>query len=1081
MKKLLVLPLLLLTSMLFAQSDTALWLRHPAISPDGKTIAFGYMGDIYTVPYEGGEARPLTMNEAYESQPVWSPNSKQIAFASGRYGNDDIFVMPAQGGAATRLTEHSASDEPYSFSPDGSSVLFGSVRLDHHASVLFPTWVLPELYEVPVGGGRVRQILTTPAIDARYSEGRKHLLYHDQKGYEDPYRKHQTSSVARDIWHYNSADSTHTQLTTHPAEDRTPLYAAVVARFYFLSERSGSFNVWKADLDKPESNVRQVSFFDTHPVRSLSMSNESVLCYTYAGEIYTQLEADQPRKVRIIIRPDRRYNTTEVQKIDGEAGDYAVSPNGKEIAFIVRGEVFVTSTEFGSTKRITNTPEQERDLDWYHDGSRLLYSGERNGSWNIYEATLNRPEEKYFYNATLIDEKPVVLTDNETFQGRYSPDGKEVAFLEERTTLRVKNMDSGAIRTVMPGSYNYSYSDGDQYYTWSPDSQWLLVSFFDNERWNGQVGLVKASGAEAPVNLTRSGYGCDNPKFAMNGNAILYESDKDGYRSHGSWGAQGDVYAYFLNEDAYQRFKLSKADYALWKELKESEKKIEDADEKDDKKKKNKDAAAKKEAAKPLNIEWEELEYRHEKLTEFSAFVADYLLDSLGEKLYYLSRTDKGYNLWKTDFKEGKTEQLATLNGSPSSLYFDKDETHIILNNDGALSTIAVADGKQEGIKYSGEMLLNADAERAYMYAHAWRQTKKKFYQEDMHGVDWEMYRDHYAQFLPHINNGFDFANLLSELLGELNASHTGGRYRERDAMGDQTAALGAYFDESHPGDGLLIAAMMPRSPMLDKEGMVKPGVVIEKINGVAITAGMNYYSLLNRKAGDKVLLSYRGPSGKKWDAGVEPISLGAENGLAYLRWIAAREADVDRLSNGKIGYVHVKGMNSESFREVYSRALGRHNTKDALVVDTRFNGGGWLHDDLATFLSGEPYMQFLPRGQGNMGGEPLGKWQKPSAVLMSEGNYSDAHLFPYVYKFFDIGPLVGMPVPGTGTAVWWEQMLDGTVFGIPELGMRDVRTGELMENTQLEPDHKVPLEAKAAAEGRDLQLEKAVEVLSKP
>ncbi|MCA1750607.1 MAG: peptidase S41, partial [Flavobacteriales bacterium] len=605
MKKLILLPaLLMLISSAFAQSDTALWLRHPAISPDGKTIAFGYMGDIYTVAYQGGEARRLTVHEAYESDPVWSPDGTQLAFASHRHGNADVFTMPARGGEPKRLTFHSAGDVPYSFNPDGTAVLFGSTRLDHHKSVLFPSRVLPELYSVPTEGGRAVQILTTPAIDALYSPDGNSIIYHDQKGYEDEYRKHQTSSVARDIWLYNTADSTHRQLTSDVHEDRSPIFAAGGVRYFYLSERSGSFNIWKAELAETEGNPRQLTTYDTHPVRSLSISNESVLCYSYNGEIYTTLETDRPRKVEVIIRPDRRYNESVIEKIDGKAGDYAVSPNGKEIAFITRGEVFVTSVEFGMTKRITDTPEQERNLHFNSDGTKLLYSSERNGSWNIYEASAARPEEKYFYNATLINETPIVETDAETFQGKYSPDDSEVAFFEERTTLRVKNLKSGEVRTVLPGTYNYSYSDGDQYYTWSPDSKWLLVEFFDNNRWEDQVGLVKATGKEDPVDLTQSGYGGSGPKFGMNGDVIYYTSSKDGYRSHGSWGSQSDVYALFLNEDAYQRFKLSKADYALWKENRKEEKKA--AEKEDDKKKKKKDEDEKAEI-KPLDIEWDDL------------------------------------------------------------------------------------------------------------------------------------------------------------------------------------------------------------------------------------------------------------------------------------------------------------------------------------------------------------------------------------------------------------------------------------------------------------------------------------------
>ncbi|RZJ52751.1 MAG: peptidase S41, partial [Flavobacterium sp.] len=350
-------------------------------------------------------------------------------------------------------------------------------------------------------------------------------------------------------------------------------------------------------------------------------------------------------------------------------------------------------------------------------------------------------------------------------------------------------------------------------------------------------------------------------------------------------------------------------------------------------------------------------------------------------------------------------------------------------------------------------------AERAYMFEHAWRQFKKKFYLEDLHGIDWDFYKKEYAKFLPYINNSIDFADLLGEMLGESNASHTGARYRpDPKSSNDYTASLGIYLDNDYAGNGVKIVEVMDKSPMLKAKQKIMPGMIIESIDGVKITPDNNYYALLNRKVNDKTRLGLLDEkTGKRWNEVVEPISLSKENQLAYERWVKNREKDVERLSGGKIGYVHVEGMDSDSFREVYSKALGKYNDTKALIVDTRFNGGGWLHDDLATFLSGKPYIGIEPRGQKNMGVEPASKWNKPSAVLMSEGNYSDAHMFPYTYKALGIGKLIGMPVPGTGTAVWWEKMLDGkTVFGIPQVGMRMIGQDKLLENSQLDPDIKV-------------------------
>ncbi len=633
----------------------------------------------------------------------------------------------------------------------------------------------------------------------------------------------------------------------------------------------------------------------------------------------------------------------------------------------------------------------------------------------------------------------------------------------------------------MPGKYSYSYADGDQYYTWSPDSKWFLVQFFDNDRWNDQIGLVNASGKEDPIDLSKSGYSNSRPKFGMDGQVVYWSSDMEGMRSHGSWGSQSDVFALFLTEDAYNRFTMNEADYAFWKENNEDKDK-DKADSDDDKKDKKKDDEDKKEEpAKPLKVEWDGLQDRKVKLTMFSSFLSDFLLDEKGENLYFLTSTGEKDDLWKTNFKKKETKIFTTLNSGGSKLEFGDKEKFIYLNNSGNLTQVKVEDGSTEAIKIKSEMNLNTDAERAYMFEHAWRQFKEKFYVKDMQGVDWEMYKENYKKFLPYINNRYDFANLLSEMLGEVNASHTGGHTSHSEPTDDATAALGFFPDNSYHGPGIKVAEVMDKSPLINEKGKVKAGVIITKINGHTIGADENYYPLLNRKAGDKILVEFNNPkTGDTWTEVEEPISLRKENQLAYERWVKSREEAAERLSDGKIGYVHVRGMNSESFRKVYSRALGELNDKDALIVDTRFNGGGWLHDDLATFLSGEPYIQFVPRGQDNMGAEPMNKWQKPSAVLISESNYSDAHMFPYTYKYFHIGKLIGMPVPGTGTAVWWESMLDGTVFGVPQIGMRDMTTGKMLENQELEPDIRVQNDPGKAARGEDQQLEAAVKELLK-
>lgn len=1071
MKNILFISFLLFGFQSFAQP---LWMRYPSISPDGKQIVFSYQGDLFTVNSNGGLATQITSHVAHDYHPIWSPDGKHIAFASDRHGNFDVFIVAATGGAPTRLTYHSSNDTPYDFSPDGKKILFGASRMDDAKSVQFPNWALSELYEVPTTGGREKQFLTIASEDVQYSEDGKSLLFHNRKGYEDPWRKHHTSSVTRDIIKYDIASKKFTQITTLKVEDRNPLWKGA-NELTFLSEKSGSFNIWTGSLTEPYQ--KQLTNYTDHPVRFISQSQDGIICYGYKGEIYLYKNGAS-NKVEIQIHKDQIFNETTVKKISS-AGEFAVSADGKEIAFIYRGEVFVTSVDYATTKRITNTPEQERSVSFSEDGKMLVFASERNESWNIYTVERKRESEKHFYNSTLLEEKELVNNGEETFQPGFSPDGKEVAFFENRTTLKIINLSTKKERVVLDGKLNYSYSDGDQSYTWSPDSRWLLVTYFDADRWRTDIGLLNASGKEDPINLTQSGYTNWNAKFSMDGEMVYYYTGKHGMQSHGGHGGQGNVEAIFLSELAYQKFILNKEEFEEWEAENKAEKK-EDDETKDDKDKKKEDED--KDEVKPLKIELNNLENRRVLLTIHSSDLMDYLVDQKGQKMYYLTQFEKGFNLWSTDFKEKETKMLAKLNAGWSSLAFDKEQKNIYINKKGQLMKVDVSSGKMEPISIQSEMQLNASAERTYMFNHAWRQVREKFYVQDLHGVNWDMYKNEYSKFLPYINNGYDFSEMLSELLGELNASHTGARYRNHNADGDQTASLGCFYDEAHSGDGLKVLEILPKGPLSKCSEKMVNGVIIKKIDGIEIKANENYLPLLNRKVGDKVLLSVYNPSTKEsWEEIVKPISTRTENSLLYHRWIKICEDKVDDLSDGRIGYVHVKSMSPGGFTSVYDKALGKYNKKEALIVDTRFNGGGWLHDDLATFLSGKTYMTFEPRGQKNMGGEPLEKWQKASCVLMSEGNYSDAHLFPYVYKQLGIGKLIGMPVAGTGTAVWWETMIDGqTVFGIPQVGMRSVTEGFLVENHDLLPDIEVNNEYEQFINGNDQQLEAAVKELLK-
>jgi len=1066
----------------FAQ-ETPLWMRYPAISPDGQAVVFSYKGDLYRVATSGGQAIPLTLHEAHDFMPVWSKDGKQIAFASDRYGNFDVFVMPATGGEAKRLTFHSSADFPTDFSTDNKNIIFQSARQQKAENMQFPR--TEQLYSVAVSGGQAQLLLDLNAEHARYSSDGSKIVYQDWKGYEDKWRKHHTSSVTRDIWVYDNTNQSYTKISNFDGEDRTPIFAAGSNQeVFFLSEKSGIFNIWKTAIT-PNSQAKQVTSFEKHPVRFLSQANNGTLCFSWNGEIYTFKEGSQPQKLNIQIATDGRLNTERIVPITGGATEFTTSPNGKEIAFIFRGEVFVSSVDGGTTKRITNTPEQERSLSFSPDGRSLVYAGERNNNWNIYQTSITRKEEPYFYASTVLKEEPIIATDAEEFQPIFSPNGKEIAYLEERVSIKIYNLASKSSRVVLPSQYNYSYSDGDQYFTWSPDSKYLLASFIPKggQIFMNEIALIDANGKSEPLNLTQSGYSDNTPKWAMNGKMMMWFSDRDGMKNHGSWGGETDVYAMFFDKQAFDRFKLSKEELALLKEKEDKEKKDKKEAEstepaKKDKKGKNTEQTTTPQEKSSFTLDLEDLENRKVKLTIHSSRLSDAVLSKDGEKLFYLSRFEKDNDLWVTDLRTKETKLLAKNAGSDMEL--SQDGKHLFVISNGNIVKIDTESGKKDAIGIKGEMNLNYVAEKSYIFDHAWRQVVKKFYVKDLHKTDWNFYYKEYKRFIPHINNNHDFSEMLSELLGELNASHTGCRFTPQTPNVDATASLGIFPDYSHKGNGIKIAEIIARSPLDNAQSKIKAGMVIEKIDGEAITSDKDFSTLLNRKANQLILLSVLdSKTNNRFDESMKPISRGEENELIYKRWVARQAKEVEKLSGGKLGYVHVRGMNDASYRTVVDDVLGKYIAKEGLVVDTRFNGGGWLHDDLATFLSGKKYMEMVPREQ-KMGVEPMRKWSKPSVVLMSESNYSDAHLFPVTYKSYEIGKTVGMPVPGTGTAVWWETQIDPTlVFGIPQVGMIDMQ-GKYMENTQLEPDVKVSNEPTQLLKGKDQQLERAIQELLK-
>lgn len=1084
----LVSSLLLAAAAVSATAATPLWLRDVKISPDGKYIAFTYKGDIFTVPASGGEAKRLTTAESYESVPVWSPDGKSIAFASDRNGGQDIFIMDAKGGPATQLTFNSVSETPQGFTPDGKFVVYSATIQAPAASLVYPSSRMGQLYKVPAEGGRPQQILGTPALSISYLPDGNSFLYQDDKGTENEWRKHHTSSVTRDIWRYDAKTGRHTNLTSRGGEDRNPVIGGDGETVYFLSERNGgSFNVYSFPLSDP-SKVSAVTKFTTHPVRFLSRGADGTLAFTYNGEIYTVNDkGGKPAKVAIDIVTD---NVEQVMRRKvGSASEAAVSPNGKQVAFVSHGDIFVTSVEYPSTRQITKTPQGEGHPSWGADNRTLYYTSDRDGHKNIYRATINRKDDPNFSNATLIEETPVFpAKDNVDRQDPIiSPNGELMAFIQDGNKIAVMNLKTRKTRLLTNGE-TYTARDGGITLDWSPDSEWLAATIDVHQRDPYyDIAIINATTGEL-TNITNDAYMNSNPRWVMNGNAIIYTSDRFGMKNHASWGATNDVLMVFTNRDAYDRYRLSDEDFALLKEVEKSQKAGKQSASKDDEKKNKKKGDkkdskkdskdAKKEDAKPsdaVKVELDGIQDRIVRLTPFSSSLGDSYVDNDGENLYFMSRVDNGYDLWKKSLRKGDVALFKKMGAGGVSFQPDASGKNLFLLG-SSLRKMSLPGGNISSISFNATQEIDPVKEREYMYEFIVDQEAKRFLVKDMFGVDWKGYTDNYRKFLPHINNNYDFSELASELLGELNVSHTGSGYRAGGSQ-EPTASLGLLYDLTYTGKGLKVSEILKRGPFDRASTRMTPGAVITAIDGTSLNDETDPLASLNSRVRTKTLVAFTLPSGEKVEEVILPTNNGSYNAMLYDRWLERNRHIVDSISGGRLGYVHLESMDDASYRSIYADVLGKYADREGIIIDTRFNGGGRLHEDIEVLFSGKKYLTQEIRGVKS-GEMPSKRWLRPSIMITGEANYSNAHGTPWMYKHNKLGKIVGMPVPGTMSSVNWVTLQDPSLyFGIPVVGFRTAE-GNFLENTQLEPDIKVANDPAKIVKGIDDQLITAVKTL---
>lgn len=1048
-----------------------LWLRNPAVSPDGSRIAFSHSGQIWVVPTAGGQALSYTNPEFYSSYPVWSPDGRHLAFASKRHGNLDLFVMPANGGGtARRLTWHSTTDIPYAFSPDSSQIYFSSARLGDAAVHAAAPPILPiaqQLYAVPVAGGRERIVVPTPALDVAPDPQGRYLLYTNLPSIEQQWRKHEQSSATRNIWVYDRTSNTHRQLTNYRGEDRNAVWSHDGKNIYYLSERSGSFNIWRQAFEGKSEPV-QITFHKHHPVRFLTSSRSGLLVYSYDGELWRLDPAKpkakpEPERVAVQISQATLLEGSYYDKnISNQATVLTVSPNGRELAVIAHGEIFAVSTLTGKSRRITSTPHQERSVSFGPDGRSLVYASEKSGVWGIYETRLVRPEDQLFLESASFQEKPLVVGTLDAFAPLLSPDGTRLAYLEDRKRLRVLDRNNGSTRTVFEDPRFYMYTDNDSAFVWSPDSRRLLI-----RGGNGLSGtdilLVSADGTHNPINLSQSGYNEDAPDFSADGKSVLWWSNRNGLRNELNKSAQAEVFQVFLSAAAFEQANLSPEELLLQASAPGA-------------------PPARPDISTPKQIDTSALRYRTRKMTPFPLYLRWYSLTPDNRTLIAIdSRPDGGINGYMIDHTAETISQIFTFPQPVTGIAADSALQHLFFLTPQGIARYHLQSKTFATLPFQVEISWSTEEVTA-IFDHLWRLTAARFYEPTLHGVDWKFYGQEYRKFLPYLTCWEEFAELLSEMVGELNASHTSARVIPRKGSeGNETASLGLYYDHNHQGNGVKVAAVLTGGPAHKGTTVLGPGAIITKVDSVPITPGMDIYQLLNRTAGKKVFLEVQPANGgNPVQESIVPVTLAVEQRLGYDRWVERNRALAERLSDGRIGYIHINEMELPAFQNVFSELMGPQSDKEAVLLDVRYNTGGNIHDQLIALLTGTRSGSVVRPDGNTISLMPHQRWTKLTALLANSSSYSDGMIFPYYYQTLKLGPLIGEPVPGSGTAVLWELQQGGRlVYGIPQLGFKDMN-GKWLEKREVVPDILVFNEPVSVAAGRDIQLEQGVQTLLK-